>query len=130
MSYGPGRASPSHRLRGPREWMALVASMWAVVVGVVFWFLPTGCTGTGRSCAHPTTIASQLPVGWDILLVAAGIGWGMLPYLLRRTKAGPAIWGVVVLLLFIPLFGGDLLLIPAAFFALLASFISRRFTPA
>lgn len=125
-------AQNSRRIQGPREWMALVASMWAVVVGAVFWFLPNGCTttGTGSTCTHPTTIASQLPVGWDVLLVAAGIGWGLVPYLLRRTKAGPAIWGVVVLLLFVPLFGADLLLIPAAFFALLASFISRRLKPA
>lgn len=115
------------RLHGPREWMALAASSWAVLVGAVYWFLPTGCVG---ACAHAPTIASQVPIWWTIGFVIGGVAFGLLPFVLRRTKAGPALWGVVVLLFFVPLFGADLLLVPAAFFAILASLVPGRLTPA
>ena len=114
------------RLHGPREWMALVASSWAVLVGAVYWFLPTGCVSTGRGCTQITTLATQLPLLATIGLVIGGVAFGLLPFVLRRTKVGPALWGVGVLLFFVPLFGADLLLVPAAFFAILASLVPRR----
>ncbi len=127
-SRDPG--SRHRRLHGPREWMALVASSWAVLVGAVYWFLPTGCTSVGNRCTDVTTIATQVPLWGTAGLIVAGVAFGLLPFVLRRTKAGPALWGVVVLLFFVPLFGADLLLVPAAFFAILASLVPRRFTPA
>ncbi len=117
------------RLQGPREWMALVASSWAVLVGGVYWFLPTGCASSGRRCTDTTNIATHLPLWATAALVLAGIAFGLLPFLLRRTKIGPAVWGVAVLLLFVPLFGADVLLVPAAFFAILASLVPRRLSP-
>lgn len=129
----PASRDPSpvyRRLQGPREWMALVASSWAVLVGAVYWFLPTGCVGTGHGCTQVTTIATQVPFWWTIGFVLGGVAFGLLPFVLRRTKAGPALWGVAVLLFFVPLFGADLLLVPAAFFAILASLVPRRLTPA
>ena len=119
----------AHHLRGPREWMALVASTWAVLVGAVYWFLPTGCASPGPQCARATAIAAQVPFWWTIGFVLGGVAFGLLPFALRRTKTGPALWGVGVLLFFVPLFGADLFLVPASFFAILASLVPRRFTP-
>lgn len=132
-------------ISGWSQGLASLAALWAVVVGIIFWFLPTGtqCTsalvsaspGTAASSSTASTCTSTTVAGsvhgTVVLLIILTVAFGLLPYVFRKTRWVLAVWGGAILAFYVLTFGFDIFLVPAGIVALTASLLPRRHrTPA
>lgn len=119
------------RPRNLRQRLALLASVWAVGAGIVFWFMPTSqaCTTSSTGLTHcaATSVVASMPGLAAVSLTVLTVAFGVLPFLARRSTTGLWAWGGLVLGFFVLSFGIDVWGLPAAVLAVLAASCPPRF---
>lgn len=115
------------------EWLACLATGWALAAGLAIFFLPSGIScvqamGTGRDHCVSTTLAASLPSGLAMLCVVLLVLFAILPFQFRHSRPWLIAWASVILVFFVVSFGLDMWLLPAGMMALLAATLPRRVT--